>query len=95
MATITAWGAHEVARTWADRVTMNSGKVLTVNREFIMTSDGRVLTRDRDWGRSYTIVTRYVPDSMRNLDGLLEIVRANRYHQALADSTAVIPKRKD
>ena len=76
--TIHAWGATEVARVTCDQVTTTKGAVLDVNREFVMTSDGRILTRDLD-SPGYRVTARYVPASERNLAGLLEYVNANHY----------------
>ena len=83
MAVINAYGAHEVARVICDRVTSSKGVELEVNRLFVMTSDGRILTRDLDSPADprcpYRITERGVPDSVLNVPGLLAYVRAQRY----------------
>ena len=83
MAVIDAWGAHEVARVVCDLVTTSAGVSLEVNRVFVMTSDGRILTRSLDGPVDsrcpYRITERYVPDSARSEAGLLAYVRAAKY----------------
>jgi len=82
MAVINAWGAHEAARVTCDRVVTSKGAELEVNRLFVMTSDGRILTRDLDTplnSQGYQLAERDVPGSARGVPGLLAYVRAQGY----------------
>lgn len=83
MAIIEAWGAHEVARVACDRIMTSKGVELEVNRLFVMTSDGRILTRDQDGphirNSPYRLAERGLPDSALGVPGLLAYVRAMGY----------------
>ena len=74
MASITAHGAHEVARCIA--VSRRFG----AERLFVMTSDGRILTRLNDvMLHEFRVDRRYVPPTMRTMAGLTEIVENQGY----------------
>lgn len=83
MAIIGAHGAHEIARATCDRVITSKGVELEVNRLFVMTSDGRILTRDLDGPHTpsspYRVAERGLPDSALGIPGLLAYVRAMGY----------------
>ena len=82
MAVINAYGAHEVARVACDRVVTSKGAELEINRLFVMTSDGRILTRDLDTplnSQGYHVAERGVPESALGVPGLLAYVRTMGY----------------
>ena len=71
MAAINAYGAHEMARVKA--VSSKFG----VEREFVMASDGRILTRF--YSAEWRLERRHVPLTLRNRAGLTELVEALGY----------------
>ncbi len=68
MAKISAYGAREVARCHTGQAELR--------RLWVMTSDGRILTRFVNPGTDFTLQRRWVPTPKRNLAYLREYVTA-------------------
>jgi hypothetical protein len=82
MAVIDAHGAHEIARVTCDRVTTSKGVEIEVSRLFVMTSDGRILTRDLDTpltSQGYHLAARWIRSSALGGPVLLAWVRDQGY----------------
>jgi len=68
MAKINAYGAHEIARC-------HSGQA-ELRRLWVLTSDGRILTRFTSPATEFTLHRRHMPAPKRNDAGLREYVTA-------------------